>query len=402
MQFHNKKRKTGAFVAAAVHFWIVTTVTVLGNPPITTEARAFTSEDDAERQSLLHWVGRLDSDSYATRSRSRQNLLEHALRDARSERRVREVLAVEVKPAEHLERYLAARELLSELDHRAAEWKLDRFMHDATFSANGLPGWDRFSKHTGDTSVARVVFSELVRQGYRLEPLANRTKEGWPRVLQPSSLDREDSLRWIVALWFACERHGDGTGALIRPEVIRLTSILRAHASGPLPRRPHRHEVTQQLVHRYVQAAVSDVRDRLVIGLRYGCESLVREDCHAVLDRPQSTAPHVVTALLVAAAMFPSDPEVDQWLSTYAQDSRVSHIWRSMVPEKVVRRTQVADVVYALQLHRNSIDPRQAGYAAVLADPSLVFQPYSLGFESEAVRQQARESTVTLLHRRVR
>ncbi|MEM6473718.1 MAG: hypothetical protein AAF802_29435, partial [Planctomycetota bacterium] len=69
----------------------------------------------------------------------------------------------------------------------------------------------------------------------------------------------------------------------------------------------------------------------------------------------------------------------------------------SMVPDKKIRQTQVGDVALALKLHRQQIDPRKAGYDAVIADPTLTFQPYSLGFESDEMRQRSRKMAQRLL-----
>ena len=132
---------------------------------------------------------------------------------------------------------------------------------------------------------------------------------------------------------------------------------------------------------------MADVRDKIAIGVRYGCHTSTLKRCQRVLASPDEVPSRVVAALLALCVLETDGESVDAWINHCLEDQRTSHVWRSMVPPKSTRRTQVRDVALALRWHRLGVDPRAKGFVTLEADPLFVFRPYSLGFESDEERE---------------
>ena len=333
----------------------------------------------------------LGSESFQTRTRSATQLLDIASRDEESMKHILGRLGDVEFPPQDLEIYLAKKRLRSELESKIAEAQLDRFLHDASFDRSRVLGWDAFRAQAGDSQDSRLVFvSAAKRHPQNMQMLADAdarksSDERGVRLTSVDRLDRHDSIGWSLLLCSACQQGAN----LSAEDAMRLNAILRNAGTGPTPDRDHEQRVISTLVARYLTTVSIDERDSLVIGLRFGCDASVESDCRAILDDPSESPSKIVLSLLAASAANFSAAEIDHWIDAYQNDSRVSHVWRSMMPPKATHRTQVRDVALALQLHRSGIDPRTRGFAALVADPLLVFRPYSLGFESEAKRRAA-------------
>jgi hypothetical protein len=92
-------------------------------------------------------------------------------------------------------------------------------------------------------------------------------------------------------------------------------------------------------------------------------------------------------ALLCASTL--GRPHLERLLVERVSDNRTAHVWQLIASRKIKIRTQVSDVAVALMLHQQGIDPRNAGFAELQADPFVVFREHSLGFSSESERRNA-------------
>ena len=363
--------------------WLITASVTLLTSAIVTSAepdRGQGATDDVERV-----VAGLGSDSYLTRMRSQHKLLELAMGDEATERRVRSLLHEESFPPQDLELALLKRSLLSRLEQRHQEIRMERFLYDPSFDDRVVVGWDQFRLDAGDQLESRLVFAAAVRDRPGFGHLVVGLSKETTHLPELEAADSHDIASWALLLLAASRRKA----TVADGNLLRLTALLRNPGSGPEAIRDHERRVLSRMVESFLSQAPIDARDRMVIGLRYGCDLLTESECRSVLNQSDESPSRIVTALLVASALDFSPAEIDQWIARFRDDSRVSHVWRSMTPPKTTHRTQVRDVALALQLHRAGIDPRTRGFSVVVADPILVFRPYSLGFESEELRRQA-------------
>ncbi|MCA9137465.1 MAG: hypothetical protein KDB00_11920, partial [Planctomycetales bacterium] len=332
-------------------------------------------------------VADLGADLFTTRQRSEIRLVDIATRDSGSAEAVKAVLRDNPFPPQDLELFLGKKRLLERLESSDREVRIDRFLHDPSFDQRLIPGWEQFRQFAGDGIDARLVFAALIQH----HPQVGRrlgSPDGAP-IQMPDfdSIDRDDTATWTMLLWASIQQ----SRRTIDDTSIRLTASLCRVGGGPEPLRDHERRVVSRLIASYLTRAPIDVRDRMVIGLRYGCTEIVHQDCRQILTDPSESPSRIVTAMLAASVIDLSPSETDQWINSFLTDWRVSHVWRSMMPPKTTHRTQVRDVALALQLHRSGIDPRTRGFEALVADPILVFRPYSLGFESDDARSRAHD-----------
>ncbi|WP_182865612.1 hypothetical protein [Stieleria mannarensis] len=336
------------------------------------------------RVELQTWVAELGSDSFTTRRRAESKLIGHAIGDQKVAEQVKALLGDNPFPPADMERYLSKRRLLSRLELHAREMLMDRFLYDPAFDRNSLIGWESFRRCAGDTHDARLMFRGAVQGRPDIGRLLAAGPTEAVQWADPETLDRHDSAGWSVALALGCQQQS----AVADPQLVRLVAMLRHPGTGPDPLRDHEQRVLSRIIASLLTSAPIDLRDRLVIGLRYGCDEVVQADCRTALNDPSESPSRIVAALLAASKLNFAPTEIDQWIASFSGDDRVSHVWRSMMPPKTTHRTQVRDVALALKLHRAGIDPRTRGFNALTADPILVFRPYSLGFETESSRRR--------------
>ncbi|QDV47902.1 hypothetical protein Enr13x_78140 [Stieleria neptunia] len=364
--------------------WLFTlTLTALITGRVQSQTPASTqTEPRVEFEAL---VAGLAADSFATRGRSETRLIDLAIHSESSADQIKALLRANPFPPPDLELYLSKQRLLNRLEMREREILMERFLYDASFDGRELAGWEQFRDSAGGGHDARLVFASAVQD----RPEIGRLLAGvatdancWSEI---ETLDRHDIASWSVVLSLASARKrktADGA-------TLRLVAHLSNPGSGPEALRDHESRVLSRLVGSFLTETPIDLRDRLVIGLRYDCDRIVESDCRRALNDPTESPSRIVTALLAASELNFAAAEIDTWITSFSADTRVSHVWRSMVPPKTTHRTQVRDVALALALHRQGIDPRTRGFGALVADPILVFRPYSLGFESETARQRA-------------
>ncbi|QEF96101.1 hypothetical protein Mal15_01270 [Stieleria maiorica] len=333
---------------------------------------------------LVGLVAGLGSESFATRHRAESKLIGYAIGDQSVAEQVKALLRDNPFPPQDIECYLSKRRLLNRLEMRERDLLMERFLYDPAFDRSSLPGWEQFRQCAGDTHDARLVFRCAVEDRLGIGRLLADGPTEAVRLTELETLDRHDSAGWSVALTLACRQQR----TVADPQTVRLVALLRHPGTGPAPWREHEQRVLSRIIASLLTSTPIDLRDRLVIGLRYGCDDVVESDCRSTLNDPDESPSRIVAALLAASKLDFAPTEIDQWITSYSGDDRVSHVWRSMMPPKTTHRTQVRDVALALKLHRAGIDPRTRGFDALAADPILVFRPYSLGFETESSRRR--------------
>lgn len=340
-------------------------------------------------------IRNLNSDSFAARQLAQQRLLDHAKLGDSQFQRVRETVSAVRANRDDLELFLTRQRLLDQLDQFANEIVVDRFLYDDAFDASKLTGWTEFSRHAGKDRVARSIYVQILQRnpafGRSLVGKANDSGVTSPgnitaarkRSCPLESIEREDSLAWMMLL----AKESSLQSAYSEDISLRLVASLRYFGSGPMPAREAEQTVIGRLIDSYLEECPADLRDRIVIATRFRCLERTRLLCRTVLGNPSESPSRIVTALLAANAIGMS--EVDRWIDRYRTDYRTSHVWRSINTPKTTHRTQVCDVAFALRLHRKGIDPRQRGFAALEADPIMVFRAYSLGFETQEKRKES-------------
>ncbi|MEM6364360.1 MAG: hypothetical protein AAF745_08035 [Planctomycetota bacterium] len=229
----------------------------------------------------------------------------------------------------------------------------------------------RFGKHLQTQQTDRIA-------GWNPEWIASTDTSGWCMLL--IAIANLDSVHQDAAV----------EQAMLRCHY-RLVAILRGMGSGPLVERESEQVVVGRLITHYLMHADVDDRDRLVIATRFGCKPFARSVCRRILNDPARSASAATIALMTASAIGMPDEEINGWLARSRNDHRVSHVWRSGVADDIAYQVQVRDVAWALHLHRHGIDPRDRGFAALVADPVLVFRAYSLGFKTDAERQSSHD-----------
>ncbi len=149
--------------------------------------------------------------------------------------------------------------------------------------------------------------------------------------------------------------------------------------------------VIQRLVDQWivVHPNVGSVRDRLLVAMRYQCQSRAAELSQRTLADNTAGASALATAMLCANVLGQDD--LRQQLIARLDDDRTAHIWQLIASRKTKIRTQVRDVALALLLHDRGIDPRHVGFIELQADPLLLFRDHSLGFADDPSREAAHQ-----------
>ena len=341
----------------------------------------------SEEQPIASWIDRLESDSYVTRTLGRRLLLDAALNDEGLSKDVIESLRHHARVSESLEVRHTCRSLLAELRRIEFQDTVTAFLYDPDFAEDRLPGWGVFAQVAGNDRHARRLFTEvLARDANFVRALENRGYRDLSRVAEVD-LRRDDAVGWSMLLAAASQT----PNVLPSDVVFRVNAALRCEGTGPMHDTDWRSRVLIRMIANYLEHSSMDVRDKISIGIRYQCGRTV-EACEQVLANPVETASRTVTALLALSKLKPDDEQTDSIVRSFLDDSRTSHVWRSMAVEKTTRRTQVRDVALALCLHRTGVDPRSVGFDTLQADPILVFRAYTLGFESNKAREACRRN----------
>jgi hypothetical protein len=354
--------------------------------------------------SLEQAIGDLSSDSYATRQRATQRILSSGRRAV-----IPLVLSLD-DPS--LDVRIQAQMLIQQIYDREVDRELQRLL---AFSQGDfqLPMWSAFCKHLGDDRNARQLYGELATR-YRESLIAFSGDSRChyrlpsPSRIDPQKLTRTDPLAWMLVLLVDLSRSSPSLGHLDR--YVSLSTRLEATLSHPnscpviAGTRNGSSKLEQEGLHRLISAWVSDEnalaspQKRLVIAMRYRCFRQAQSLCDTVVSRLSSEPRSIALALLTAATL--DHPKLTDYLQRFDADQRVAHHFQLVGTPAALSNTQIRDVVLALRLRQLGVDPRDAGFTQLQADPTYVYSPISLGFSSDSQRNRCHENATLLIRGR--
>ena len=325
-------------------------------------------------------IEELGNDSYLVRKSAARSLS-----DSRHGARVREML-VDALRHESLEVRHQSFAILQQFELQAFEEQLAR-LSDASCSSEeiSLPSWKRFSAIAGNDRAARNLFAQIVRRfGNELRKVDRENRiENLETEFDPYRIPNGNPLRWSVLLM--CDQSGvnHGVSDLSHRVVIALCNS----GLGPKTKTSDEQTVIRRLIRHWIDthSHVGTPREHLLIAMRFGCRDQADEICSQVFANDNASPSAQVTAMLVASVLRRSD--LSSQLEIRLEDDRTAHVWQLIASQKTKIRTQIRDVALALMLHQHGIDPRQAGFDELQADPLLVFRDHSLGFPNEELRR---------------
>ncbi len=373
---------------------------------------------DHQTESLEHDIRGLSSDSYVTRQTATERILaigpsaigplQAALKDPSLDVRSQAMLIVrKIHDADvdrELQRLLT---LDSETDGDALR----------------LPMWMSLSRYLGDDRNARRIYGELSNR-YResMTALSGDQQCNYqlpsPSRLDPQKLDRSELFGWMMVLLvdLSVDQKTTPTPSSLTPlmpaidQATRYASLSTRLASTLSHPRlcpdltgedSSDGDLERDALRRLISAWVSDhhslvcPQDRLAIAMRYDCLTQGRELCKTLLSRQSSEPRSVAMALLAAATL--DHPELTGYLEKFEFDRRVAHHFQLVGTPAEFVNTQVRDVVLALRLRHLGLDPRDAGFVLLQADPTYTYSPISLGFSSDSQRNSCHADAALLI-----
>lgn len=298
-----------------------------------------------------------------------------------------------------LEVRMAASRILDDLATAAHDAELERLLNPhCEASTIRLDHWLAFVALVGDDMPARNSFATISRRlgvspysPPESQDASIRIKQSREQ-LDPYSLDPADTTAWMLLLMLDLEQCES-----LSHMTPRLAIALSHCPMGPTVPGSYEGVVLGRLIDRWVFQAghLCGDRERLLIAMRYDRRQAARTLCGRVLEDDAAPAATVVTGLLVASVL--GQNEIERHAVGRLEDDRVAHVWQ-MIPAKKTRiRTEVRDVALALLLHHRGIDPRDAGFAELQADPLLRYRDHSLGFPDTPSRLECRRRADQLL-----
>ena len=379
-----------------------------------------------EPQSLESMIQGLSSDSYVTRQMATDRIL------AIGPRAIGPLQAAMSDPS--LDVRSQAKLIVRKIHDEDVERTLQRLLApdgENDGDALRLPMWTSLSTYLGDDRNARRIYGELSNR-YRESMTALSGDQQChyrlpsPSRLDPQKLDRSELLGWMMVLLVdlsvdqapllastESSQHLKSKPLPALNQTTRYASlstrlaatlnhpkrcpdlVLEGKAYGDLER-----EALRRLISAWVSSDHRLVcpQDRLAIAMRYDCLEQARELCTAVLSRQSSEPRSVAMALLAAATL--DHPELTDYLDKFAFDRRVAHHFQLVGIPAVFVNTQVRDVVLALRLRQHGLDPRDAGFVQLQADPTYVYRPISLGFSCDSQRNRCHDDAALIIQSR--
>ncbi|QDT10890.1 hypothetical protein [Planctomycetes bacterium K23_9] len=372
-----------------------------------------TSADElatGDLSSIDRLVTQLDHDSYTVRRQSKRRLFELTQSPETKEYSVQAIVQATKSPI--LEIHENASRLLLEIELAEVERQLSRLM-DVTVAADAidLPFWNRYRKMAGSDLDARRLFAKTLRQhdaAIRLlaqydpvtkrDSVLHRNTPAYPRwqlarLLNPHTIAADDAVLWTIHLCADDRTLPLGLAGLSTQTML----VLSQNEGGPQIGNSGEAAVLRRVVGNWIakDRGTGLQRERMLIALKYQCDQQARALCDQVLgDRFASASAHSM-ALLCASKLKRSD--LRELLRQWIGDDRTAHVWTLIASRKAKIRTQVGDVALALLLHHHGIDPRQAGFHDLQADPRTIFREHSLGFSDQATRSAAYKTAAELI-----
>lgn len=350
-------------------------------------------------RSAKQLVEQLSHDRYHTRASATRELIERAISGDHSEQENVTASLEQGLHAHSFETREACQRILDEISIARCDQQLKRLLNPRCRPDSiKISGWELFCGIAGDDIDARKFFARLVEHHPDTLNQLQRIRDLDPTEslfanLDPWRIHAENSAAWALLLLAESERCKYKS----LPFNSRLGTALSCSPMGPAVSRCSESRVLRRLIAHWIQMHEQRhaQRDRLLIAMRYGCHDAAAEICARILDDRSATPATEVTALLAAAALRRNDLELQTRLRLH--DSRTAHVWQQVTSRKVKIRTQVKDVALAVLLYHHGLDPRQAGYRDLQADPSFVYRDHSLGFPNPDARLAAQKEAVNLL-----
>lgn len=252
-----------------------------------------------------------------------------------------------------------------------------------------LTGWARFSKLVGTKMSTRRAFATLAkRYSHLLENFESNPESilqhFGTQSLDPRVIGKNDLSRWILILFLDTE-----TKPVYKsPMSFRILNALSHSGLCPHTKTQDEQQLLSSLINAWLVSHkhVGSDQDRLVIAVRYQCQSTAHKLCKKILQSNQSTPTALATGLLAGHAL--KIENMNRYLISGCDDSRTSHVWQLIASRQTRVKTQVRDVAVAILLHRNGHDPREFGFIEVQADPILMYRDHSLGFRDNLSREK--------------
>ncbi|TWU05835.1 hypothetical protein [Stieleria varia] len=359
----------------------------------------------------------LGSESFAERTKSQRSLVRIAAADQQSYAIVIQSLQQSVADRD-IEVSIASRELISEI--RDLQWH--RLTEDALRAKDidelrFLPGWVQFSELFGADVESRNLYRRICRRHARVlqscfavdpETKASVSKSFRLQAIDFGRLDRESDAIWALVMFLDCTG-GHREGGRMSWQ---LGSLLRQPGHGPvesLSSDPAFRRVIETWLRLHESTGLSI--DRIKIAMRYRCGDTAAEISRRILDSPTSPASDQAIALLTLtrlSSLTSTHYRAGGWsesermslqttLRGLLDDRRVCHCYRTRENPNKPAQVQLGDVALALLMNQSGLDPRTVGFQELQADPMFIYRDTSLGFASEAQRQQAKETARGLL-----
>lgn len=360
------------------------------------------SHDRLAREDYAAEVKALADDSYL-----RRELAKVRLRSAGEAARPELIAGLS---SSELEVRLVAHELLNGL----AETRLERRIAALLQSSDSgddvdLPGWHSFREAAGDTADVRALFARIVRDHAASLAWIDRLNERdsdctsddvlteMNRFLpiEVARLNDGDPVRWCLRLLAAS-----------RPQ-LRAAPVLSSRLRGGLlnPNVAERllespHEKTlRRLIGHWLQLSAQRYinTSMLKVALTYDCGGVAIPMATQTLQSQQARPASVAAAMVLLTRLDPAAARRD--LPQWTEDARVCHVWQIVATRRRAVQTQVGDVAVALLLYLDGYDPRQVGFKDLQADPQTIYREFSIGFEDEESRREAKEAAARLIQR---
>ena len=358
---------------------------------------------------MERWVDRLGSPSFAERQRSAERLLAATIAGGQSGSGERVIAALRSGLSDpSVEVRLACQEILEAVQQRKLDRQvqllLDPFRRPEAIE---VAGWQVFREVAGTDFAARSMFARILtrrptfaQQLHRVD--ADRLLDMdvgpqdrfLPTGLDPHAIQIHDSVSWAMVLtWQQIGRRGSTWQGL------SLSESLARGETRPIPQTLSDALVVRRLVARWLasQPLLTD-RCRLRIALRYHCDESAAGLCAEILQNPAAPAIDQSAAMLAASTL--ARTELLAELKNRLDDARPAHPWRLLPARRQRIETKVSDVALALLLHHHGIDPRDAGFEQLEADPHFLFREETLGFPDQASRRQTYRRASQLLSQR--
>ncbi len=298
-----------------------------------------------------------------------------------------------------LEVRMAAHRILHEISTAAHDAELERLLNPyCEASTIRLEHWLAFARCGGDDMPARAAFASISKRlgssnyARHGNVEASQGLQEWGGRLDPYWLDSEDTTAWMLLLLIDLEQRES------LPHLTPRIAVALSHCPmGPVGSGSSDGVVLGRLIDRWIRQSghLCGDRERLMIAMRYDRRDAARELCQRVLADVTAPAATTVTGLLVASVVDREDFETQA--ARRLEDDRVAYVAQLISSPKTKIRTEVRDVALALLLHHHGVDPRDAGFKQLEADPLLCYRDHSLGFPDQATREESRRQADRLL-----